>query len=450
MSSLNISSPLTITMKRSNLFLLSWLVLVHCLAEGYVISRHKREVLIQAIDASESDLQSDWYGAKDDDAARTFIAKREERKVLLDLYYIGKVLRAFRRPWAFGSPAFKRVIERVTNKELLDKLERKLRREKGFEEIYSIGTDGTVASPMQVQLANDYRLLAPVLVRTLRRFWNLKPSLPGDANNDLINELEKDMKEVERNAIETAKEVVEYFPDDGAIARSLDVYELVGEDYNSIEDLNAIEGVEEQEVVFEYSTEDSDVDTILEEFDFATEDYDEIYQETQERNELLDGSDYTEEGATSTEEYSTTEKGFNTTDVEAMGRSISLSSAEDLIDNGTVAAAAPLQISEAIANLIASELDKFLEIIEELSGVAGIAAEFDASDRSRMIDVVKQRYNASVGLDQRYFIEAVRTLLTEKQLYEGRFELLETLDYVQAQLDILERSENQDYDYPAV
>uniref|UniRef100_A0A182TZ91 Uncharacterized protein n=1 Tax=Anopheles melas TaxID=34690 RepID=A0A182TZ91_9DIPT len=318
-------------------------------ADRYVISRRKREMLIQTVDASESDLQSDWYGAEDDDEARTFTAKREERKVLLELYYIGKVLRAFRRPWAFGSPAFKRVIGRVTNTELLDKLERKLRREKGFEEIYSIGTDGTVASPMQVQLANDYRLLAPVLVRTLRRFWNLKPSLPGDANNDLTNELEKDMKEVERHAIETANEVVEYFPDDGAIARSPDVYELV-----------------------------------------------------------------------------------------------------DLIDNGTGAASAPVQISDAIVNLIASELDKFLEIIEELSGVAGIAAEFDASDRSRMIDVVKQRYNASVGLDQRYFIEAVRTLLTEKQLYEGRFELLETLDYVQEQLDILERSENQDYDYPAM
>lgn len=168
-----------------------WCLFICSHSKGYVISRHKREVLIEPINASESDVQSAWYevASEDEDEARTFPLKKEERKVLLELYYLGKVLRAYRRPWAFGSPALKRVIERITNKELLDQLEQQLRRENGFEEIFRIGAAGTVPDPMQVQLANDYRLLSPIIVRTLRKLLSLKHGLKISDKEDVIGEL---------------------------------------------------------------------------------------------------------------------------------------------------------------------------------------------------------------------------------------------------------------------
>uniref|UniRef100_A0A182SGL1 Uncharacterized protein n=1 Tax=Anopheles maculatus TaxID=74869 RepID=A0A182SGL1_9DIPT len=177
-----------------------WCLFAAATTNGYVLSRPKREVLIQSIDPSESDVENTWYEvtSEDDDQGRTlFTRKREERKVLLELYYLGKILRAYRRPWAFGSPVFKSALERITNKELLDQLERKLRKVNGFEEISRIGTDGTVPDRMHVQLANDYRLLAPIMVRTLRKILGLKHGTGGlDINDkdDVIGELLRDQQ----------------------------------------------------------------------------------------------------------------------------------------------------------------------------------------------------------------------------------------------------------------
>uniref|UniRef100_A0A182PBT8 Uncharacterized protein n=1 Tax=Anopheles epiroticus TaxID=199890 RepID=A0A182PBT8_9DIPT len=173
--------------------------------------------------------------------------------------------------------------------------------------------------------------------------------------------------------------------------RSLDEYDNEEVIKDSEETIQKTEGTEQHE---------GSTDRSLDEYELTNEDYDEMYKQSEEIFERNGASEnYLEESEDYTELHP------------------------------------------------ASELDKFLDVIEELSGVAGIASEFDPTNRARMIDDVKQRYNASVGLDQRYFIEAVREVMAEKQLYEGRFELLETLDYVKLQLDILEQSENQEKHY---
>uniref|UniRef100_A0A182T8I6 Uncharacterized protein n=1 Tax=Anopheles maculatus TaxID=74869 RepID=A0A182T8I6_9DIPT len=289
------------------------------------------------------------FEASESDEGRVLVTKhREEKRVLLELYYLGKVVRAYRRPWAFGSPVFKSVLERITNKELHDQLERKLRKEKEFEEISRIGTDGNIPDRKQLQLANDYRLLAPVLLRTLRRLWSLKKSRPGDSNNELIDDLEADIKKewMNRKAGEIEREYAS---------------EVLSE--------TLLEHIVEQE--------NSNGD----------------YKLTNEDTEALH-----KQSPTTSSEHSSA---FN----EDSGRSIISPTAADHTVFNNTGPDTP-HIPDAIANLIESELDKFLLVIEELSGVAGIADEFDLSDRSRMIDDVKRRYSPTVGLDQRYFIEA--------------------------------------------
>uniref|UniRef100_A0A182R5B6 Uncharacterized protein n=1 Tax=Anopheles funestus TaxID=62324 RepID=A0A182R5B6_ANOFN len=410
-------------------YLLLLVVFIHSVTEGFIISRRKREVLIQSIDPSESDAQNEWYEVTSEveDESRTLLTrKRNERKVLLELYYLAKVLRAYRRPWAFGSPVFKSALERITNQELLEQLERKLRREKGFVELSRIGTDGTVPDQKQVQLANDYRLLAPILIRTLRRLWMVKK--PVDDTNELIENLERDMKREWKGnqAIGLEVEYLKY--DEQLGTEALPENMLLG-----------------TEVFPEHnSQQESTLVRILDNNESENEDWEEENVHPHEFQESREDSKISLQENNSGNEYL---QAFNITDNDDSARSLLLPSSGEHFDFNRTGSEES-QISDNISILIASEMDQFLLVIEELSGVAGLAAEFDPSDRSRMIDEVKQRYNASVGLDQRYFIEAVRTLLTVKQLYEGRFELLETLDYIQTQLDILEQTEKQDFDYP--
>uniref|UniRef100_A0A182LUX2 Uncharacterized protein n=1 Tax=Anopheles culicifacies TaxID=139723 RepID=A0A182LUX2_9DIPT len=356
--------------------------------------RRKREVLIQSIDPSKSNVQNAWYEitSEDEDEGRTLTRKREESMVLLELYYLGKVLSAYRRLWAFGSPVFKSALERIANKELLDQLARKLRKENGFEELFLIGTEGAIPDQVQVQLANDYRLLAPVLIRTLRRLWSLKKAPPGDGGTEWIEDLERDMQREWENsqAIEMEEQSFEY--------------RKLPEDEDASDNLRFSLEVE------------SSLERALEDHKSSNEDV-----ETTESNELQARIEHPNVVASSGDDAN-----FNDTAVDTP------------------------HITDTISAVIESELDKFLLVIEELSGVSGLAAELDLADRSRMIDDVQQRFNSSVGLDQRYFIEAVRTWLASKQLYEGRFELLETLDYIQTQLDILEQTEKQVYDYPDI
>ncbi|KFB49737.1 hypothetical protein ZHAS_00018391 [Anopheles sinensis] len=159
--------------------LLLWCLFFISTLDGFVLSRHKRYVEIKPIDASESDLQKNsWYHVEPSEAAdesRNLLSRlKEEKAVLLELFYLAKVLQAFRKPESWGSETLNSAIQRITDKELLEEMARELSREKGFELVSRIGEEGTVPDQLQVQLANDVRLLYPVVIRTLRKVLSLK------------------------------------------------------------------------------------------------------------------------------------------------------------------------------------------------------------------------------------------------------------------------------------
>uniref|UniRef100_A0A6E8WCA2 Uncharacterized protein n=1 Tax=Anopheles coluzzii TaxID=1518534 RepID=A0A6E8WCA2_ANOCL len=94
------------------------------------------------------------------------------------------------------------------------------------------------------------------------------------------------------------------------------------------------------------------------------------------------------------------------------------------------------QIERAARELIAIELDKFLLLVEELSGVDGVAEEFDRVDRTRMIGWINQGFSPTVGLNQLDLVKAVFKLLNTKELTRGSVDLLAALEFLQSQLEV--------------
>ncbi|XP_050098178.1 uncharacterized protein LOC126579024 [Anopheles aquasalis] len=90
---------------------------------------------------------------------------------LLELYYLVQIVRSYRRP-AYQEPTvvLSNLIDRLTKEELREQLERMLVGVDGFEEIFNIGLhepESDERDPVKEQLANDFRLLFPIVVRTL-------------------------------------------------------------------------------------------------------------------------------------------------------------------------------------------------------------------------------------------------------------------------------------------
>ncbi|XP_053668344.1 uncharacterized protein LOC128718751 [Anopheles marshallii] len=88
-------------------------------------------------------------------------------KKLLELYYLVQVMRSYHRP-AYQEPTtiLSNLIDRLTKEELRDELEQLLSGVEGFEEVFNIG-EYAVRDPIKEQLANDFRLLFPIVVKTL-------------------------------------------------------------------------------------------------------------------------------------------------------------------------------------------------------------------------------------------------------------------------------------------
>ncbi|XP_050079582.1 uncharacterized protein LOC126567402 [Anopheles maculipalpis] len=88
-------------------------------------------------------------------------------KKLLQLYYLVQVMRSYHRP-AYQEPTtiLSNLIDRLTKEDLRDELERLLSGVDGFEEVFNIG-EYAVRDPIKEQLANDFRLLFPIVVKTL-------------------------------------------------------------------------------------------------------------------------------------------------------------------------------------------------------------------------------------------------------------------------------------------
>uniref|UniRef100_A0A182FB93 Uncharacterized protein n=1 Tax=Anopheles albimanus TaxID=7167 RepID=A0A182FB93_ANOAL len=111
-----------------------------------------------------------FYHTNNKPADETQLTSVYDRK-LLELYYLVQIVRSYRRP-AYQEPTvvLSNLIDRLTKEELREQLERMLVGVDGFEEIFNIGlhqTDSDERDPVKEQLANDFRLLFPIVVRTL-------------------------------------------------------------------------------------------------------------------------------------------------------------------------------------------------------------------------------------------------------------------------------------------
>uniref|UniRef100_A0A182SD67 Uncharacterized protein n=1 Tax=Anopheles maculatus TaxID=74869 RepID=A0A182SD67_9DIPT len=407
-------------------------------------TRHNRDLEAALLGLFEpNDLQID--DSQNVDNGRIFAQKREEKRVLKELYYLAKVLKAYRLPHAYGSKVFKSVIDRVTNKELLDQLERKLRHENGIEVIARIGTNGTEPDPLQLQLANDFRLLAPVLVRTLRRVVSLKKVpeiLQVDEKSNFLYELQWDVQ----NEWQMLREAVRSLQGDGVVpVKPLDLYPskapvVYKEPINVVPEHSSVE----------YTDSGADGN------DWATNPIAGGYHWGDARGSATSPQDVENLSWEIEERRSSVRQPEPQTPVVIIQQSTTKISEAPapvpvkplpskvrpfpvLVSSppaSSLATQLSAEVDRVTRELIAVELDKFLLRVEDLSGVDGFSKEFDRSDRARMVGWVKQFYSPSVGLDQREFLRALRRLLKTKQLRRGRPDVLEALDYLQSQLDI--------------
>uniref|UniRef100_A0A182MGY3 Uncharacterized protein n=1 Tax=Anopheles culicifacies TaxID=139723 RepID=A0A182MGY3_9DIPT len=409
-------------------------------------TRHNRELETALLDLFETNVHqqaTDHHQATDN--GRILAQKREEKRILKELYYLAKVLQAFRLPHAYGSNVFKSAVARVTNRELLEQLERKLRKENGFEVISRIGTNGTAPDPLQFQLANDYRLLAPVLVRTLRRVLSLKKvpeTLQVNEKNNFLYELQWDVQNEWLNLREAAK----HLQGDGVtLVKPLELYpnkgQLVPEGYGApIEVAPEVVNVEETDTGADWV-----VNPIASGYQWGDaresaarpEDLENLAWEIEERR----NTNRQPEPQTPVViiQQSTTKISEAPAPVKPLPSKVRPFPVLVSPPVSSVATQLTAEVDRITRELIAVELDKFLLRVEDLSGVDGFSKEFDRSDRARMIGWVKQFYSPTVGLDQREFVRALRRLLKTKQLRRGRPDVLEALDYLQSQLDIDQR-----------
>uniref|UniRef100_A0A182W939 Uncharacterized protein n=1 Tax=Anopheles minimus TaxID=112268 RepID=A0A182W939_9DIPT len=418
-------------------------------------TRHSRELETALLDLFETNVHqpADHHEAADN--GRILAQKREEKRVLKELYYLAKVLQAYRLPHAYGSNVFKGAIARVTNRELLDQLERKLRKENGFEVISRIGTNGTVPDPLQFQLANDFRVLAPVLVRTLRRVSSLRKvpeNLQVDEKGNFLYELQWDIQHEWQTLRETAK----HLQGDGVtLVESLEPYpnkvqlvpegyvaptEVVPEDVN-VEDTDTGDGWAMNPIASGYKWGDARGSAtrpqVVENLSWEIEERRTPNRQPEPQTPVV------------IIQQSTTKISEAPAPVKPLPSKVR---PFPLLVSPPVASSVATQLSAEVdritRELIAVELDKFLLRVEDLSGVDGFSKEFDRSDRARMIGWVKQFYSPTVGLDQREYVRALRRLLKTKQLRRGRPDVLEALDYLQTQLDI-DRRDFSDDDFVA-
>ncbi|XP_049295594.1 uncharacterized protein LOC125770238 [Anopheles funestus] len=98
-------------------------------------------------------------------------------------------MRSYHRP-AYQEPTtiLSNLIDRLTKEELRVELERLLSGVDGFEEVFNIG-EYAVRDPIKEQLANDFRLLFPIVVKTLSGLHD------SDMHDDVENTLQSKIRE---------------------------------------------------------------------------------------------------------------------------------------------------------------------------------------------------------------------------------------------------------------
>uniref|UniRef100_A0A182Q7C3 Uncharacterized protein n=1 Tax=Anopheles farauti TaxID=69004 RepID=A0A182Q7C3_9DIPT len=385
-------------------------------------SRHNRELRTALVDLfGESDHRPIDTPEEPADGGRNLAEWRAEKKALKELYYLAKVLQAYRLPHAHGSAVFRGVIDRITDGELLEQLERTLRKEKGFEVISQIGTNGTAPDRFQVQLANDFRLLAPVLVRTLRRlqgFQHIPESLRASETNNFLYDLQLDVQH-EWLALREALSNLEQHRIGVAQPEDLNVG-FPPEDDDTSWIKNPIAGGYQLSDGKEWETRNERTP-------------DSLSWEIEERRGtpvILHPEPQQQQQQPVVIIQQSTTKVSESVAPAALPSKVRPSGGPPV---SSLAIQLTAQMDRATRQLIAVELDKFLLRVEDVSGVDGFAREFDREDRLRMIGWVRQSYSPAVGLDQVEFVRALRRLLKTKQLRRGRLDVLEALNYLQSQ-----------------
>uniref|UniRef100_A0A182J7F0 Uncharacterized protein n=1 Tax=Anopheles atroparvus TaxID=41427 RepID=A0A182J7F0_ANOAO len=451
--------------------------LLSTIVGGYVVSLPDRDEGLATNDPSESELlRASWYRVTSEeiDDLRLLGVRKEEVPVLLELYYLVKVLQAYRSPTSWGSYTLNGAIERLTDKELVLALERLLRKQRFAQEIALIGMEGTEPDRLQVQLANDERLLYPFLIGTLRKVLGLKKAdelLPLVDKDDFLGTLLLDMQQewfVLREAVRQLE--------DGEFAQEAQDGQPPPISGDTTSEVHLSENVDEFEADLDTQREDIEGDVgglqgngVLDGIDYnVNEDVGNLMLE-----DLTDDEELTPEGNQDVNESATGPVEDQARRDHNRGSSQQHHQQQQqpsvlIIQQTTTVTEAPAprpnpvtvykpvpslsmqqrpnaaqfqvnqmatQADKVAIDLIATELDKFLRVVEELSGVDELTKELDLFDRSRMVGWIKQRYVPTVGLDQRDFIRALRRLLRTKQLRTGRREVLQTLQYLQQQLD---------------
>ncbi|KFB49992.1 hypothetical protein ZHAS_00018032 [Anopheles sinensis] len=152
------------------------------------------------------------------------IVNSSQMKNLLELYYLVQVVRSYRRP-AYQELATiaNGLFEQLTREDLRNELVNLLADVDGFEEIFNVG-EYAEPDPLKEQLTNDYRLLFPLVARTLSELQNpetngvdvlqgkLRQAMPSMLNSLMHFESEAYEEIEQENLIDKAIETTEATP----------------------------------------------------------------------------------------------------------------------------------------------------------------------------------------------------------------------------------------------
>ncbi|XP_058055113.1 uncharacterized protein LOC131206546 [Anopheles bellator] len=180
------------------------------------------------------------------DAANSLQPVAGQIKKLLELYYLVQVVRSYRRP-AYQEPTalLSALIDRLTKEELRRELERLLAGVDGFDEVFELGLYPDPRDPAQEQLANDLRLLLPIVVRTMAGLRD-ENAIDGGrllAEDALQRGLRDALSDFTRN---TPWMSVEQAPESGVLEESVYVTEIpAASDQASVNDYDLDNEVED-------------------------------------------------------------------------------------------------------------------------------------------------------------------------------------------------------------
>uniref|UniRef100_A0A182IKZ7 Uncharacterized protein n=1 Tax=Anopheles atroparvus TaxID=41427 RepID=A0A182IKZ7_ANOAO len=151
------------------------------------------------------------------------LIERENSHVnnLLGLYYLVQVVRSYRRPSYLGLVAIASgLFEQLTREEIRDELASLLAGVDGFEEIFNVG-EYPEPDQLKEQLANDFRLLLPLTVKTLGELRDSEVAAIGALQGKLRQTMQ-DLRSVLSSVVRLESEVLEEIDQQDSDGRATD------------------------------------------------------------------------------------------------------------------------------------------------------------------------------------------------------------------------------------